>query len=271
MRVFAFVTFALCLAAVPQAGSAQSPSVGANAPELFERGMNALEGSSTSQSVLNAVDSFRRSADLGYAPAQVVLGYLYETGRGVTSDPGQAFDWYKKAARQDDPLAQWLAGRVVFLGNAPTRDLNQAASWFEQASGHDNPFAEYFLGRITLERSNYAVAAEHFRKASEQGLPQAQFRLATLLRDGRGVSTDKFEAYVWMLVSNDSGFRVSQIDLQSLESELGTNQVEQAKTKARDLETRVTRSVVAHGCTGWRGEFDDIPSPPPPDLQRFCR
>ena len=270
MRSIAYLILAFLLVTAVQAGNAQV-STGANAAELFERGMNALEGSSASGSVLNAVDYLRRAADLGYGPAQVALGYLYETGRGVTSDPGQAFDWYRKAARQGDPLAQWVAGRVVFLGEAPTRDLNQAANWFEQASAQDNPFADYLLGRIALERSNYAAAAEHFRKASEHGLPQAQFHLATLLREGRGVSTDKFEAYVWMLVSNDSGFHVNQIDLQSLESELSTSQVEQAKTKARDLETRVTRSVVAHGCTGWRGEFDDVPSPPPPDLQRFCR
>jgi hypothetical protein len=37
------------------------------------------------------------------------------------------------------------------------------------------------------------------------------------------------------------------------------------------MERSVTRSVTAHGCTGWPGEFDAIPAPPPPDLQRFCR
>jgi len=271
MRAVAYMILAFLLACAPHSGSAQTSTMGANAPELFERGMNALEGSSSSRNLLNAVDYLRRAADLGYGPAQAALGYLYETGRGVTSDPGQAFDWYKKAARQGDPLAQWLAGRVVFVGEGPPRDLNQAANWFEQASAQDNPFAEYFLGRIALERSNYTVAAEDFRKASEQGLPQAQFNLSILLRDGRGVPVDKFEAYVWMLVSADGGFRVSQTDLQFLEAELSAPQVEQAKTKARDLETRVTRSVVAHGCTGWRGEFDEVPAPPPPDLQRFCR
>lgn len=271
MRVIAYLALAGLLVAASQTGKAQAPSLGANAPELFERAMNALEGSSATRSIVNAVDYLRRSADLGYGPAQVVLGYLYETGRGVSADPGQAFDWYKKAARQGDPLAHWLAGRVVFLGESPTRDLNQAADWFEQASAQGNPFAEYLLGRIALERSNYTAAAEHFRTASEQGLPQAQSHLAALLRDGRGVPMDRFEAYVWMLVSADAGFRISQTDLQSLESELSTNQVEQAKIKSRDLETRVTRRVMAHGCTGWRGEFDDVPAPPPPDLQRFCR
>ena len=251
--------------------NAQTSAPSANAPDLFNRGMNALEGSSATRSAANAIDYLQRSADLGYAPAQVVLGYLYETGLSMTADPAQALDWYKKAAGQGDPLAQWMAGRAIYSGEVPSRDLNQAASWFEQASAHDNPFAEYLLGKVALERSNYALAAEQFRKASEQGLPQAQFHLSELLRDGHGVSMDKFEAYVWMLVSGDGGFRLDQQELQALEAELSSSQVEQAKTKARELEGRVARSVVSHGCTGWRGEFDDIPAPPTPDLQRFCR
>jgi hypothetical protein len=60
-------------------------------------------------------------------------------------------------------------------------------------------------------------------------------------------------------------------DLQELEGQLGSTQLEQAKTRARELEQTVTRSVVAHGCTGWSGEFGNVPAPPPPDVQRFCR
>jgi hypothetical protein len=95
--------------------------------------MNALEGTSATGSGANAIDYFRRSSDLGFAPAQVVLGYLYETGRN-TADPHQALEWYRKAARQDDPLAQWLVGREIYLGEVPPRDLNQAASWLERSS-----------------------------------------------------------------------------------------------------------------------------------------
>jgi len=264
MRVIFRMTVGLLLSSAFL--NAQSSS--ANATDLYNRGMNALEGSSATRSAANAIDYLHRSADLGYAPAQVVLGYLYETGRSVTADPEQALDWYKKAAAQGDPLAQWLAGRMIYSGEVPARDLNQAANWFEQAQ--ENPFAQYLLGRVALERSNYTLAAEQFRKASEQGLPQAQFHLAQLLRDGRGLAIDKFQAYVWMLVSSGGGFRSAQQELQALEAELSSSQVEQAKTRARDLEASVARSVMAHGCTGWRGEFDDIPSPPTPDLQRFC-
>lgn len=243
----------------------------ASAPELFAKGMNALEGSSATRSTANAMEYFHRSAELGYDPAQVVIGYLYETGQTTTPDPRQAFESYKKAAAQDDPLAEWLAGRMIFAGEVAPRDLNEADRWLAKSSTQGNAFAQYLLGKISLERGNYTRAAEFFRSASEQGLPQAQWQLAILLRDGQGVPQDYFEAYVWMLVSSGQGFRPNDPQLQALESELSSQQLEQAKSKARELEGSSTRSVAGRGCTGWQGEFDEIPAPPPPDLQRFCR
>ena len=274
MRNRGFVKLVLitsCVLLGCAASDGQTITSGLNARELYEQGMNALEGSNASHSGANAIEFFHRSADLGFAPAQVVLGYFYETGRNTPIEPGQALEWYKKAARQDDPLAQWLVGRTIYLGAVPPRDLNDAAGWLEKASAHGDPFAEYLLGKIALERNQYARSAEQFRQAAQQGLPQAQHELALLLREGKGVPLDKFEAYVWMLVSYDSGLRAASTDLQALEADLSSAQLEQAKTRARELESSTARSVVAHGCTGWRGEFDAIPAPPPPGLQGFCR
>jgi len=269
MRVRALAIFAISFVLGCTLGDAQT--AGMNAPQLFEQGMNALMGSSVTRSDLKAIESFRRSAELGFAPAQVVLGYLFETGRGTPTNAREAYDWYKKAAQQDDPLAQWLAGRIVYAGSIPGRDLNEASGFLQSAADHGDPFGEYLLSRVKLDRQDYPNAASWLGKAAQQGLPQAQEQLAKLLRDGQGVAQDKFEAYVWMLVSNDSGNRRIASDLQAMEAELGTDRVEQAKTKAREMERSVTRSVSAHGCTGWPGEFDVIPAPPPPDLQKFCR
>ena len=53
-------------------------------------------------------------------------------------------------------------------------------------------------------------------------------------------------------------------------TEYEADQIEQAKAKARDLEQVVIRAVTARGCSGWDGEFDEFPTPPPAKLQRFC-
>lgn len=239
--------------------------------QLYEKGMNALTGTGVGRSDLNATDYIRRSAELGYAPGQVALGYFYETGTILTREPQQGAEWYKKAAQQDDVLGEWLFGRAIFVGETSVRDLNEAAEWLKKAAAHDDPFGAYLLGMIRLERNDYTQAGEWFRKAAVQGLPQAQQQLGQLMKQGKGMDVNKFEAYVWLLVSFDASDKATAADLQQLEGELGSNQVEEAKTRARALESSVTRAVVARGCTGWAGEFNPIPSPPPPDLQRFCR
>jgi uncharacterized protein len=252
-------------------GASAQTTAGLDPSALFDKGMNALTGSSASRSAANAIEYFRRSAELGYGPAQVVLGYFYETGFNITPDPREALELYKKAAQQGDPLAQWLVGRLIYLGEAPSHDLNEAASWLEKSSSQNNPFAQYLLGKIAFERGHYDRSAELFRKAAEQGLPHAQLQLALQLRDGQGVPRDVFEAYVWMLMSYDGGQRSIAPSLQALEAELSSTQLEQAKSKARELEGSTDRNVMAHGCTAWRGELDDVATPPPPDIQRFCR
>jgi TPR repeat protein len=68
---------------------AQANSI--DAPRLFESGMNALTGVGPTHNDQNAINYLQRSADLGYPPAQVVLGYIYEAGSaGVSQDAGKS-------------------------------------------------------------------------------------------------------------------------------------------------------------------------------------
>lgn len=237
---------------------------------LFEEGMNRIVGTGYSRSDLTALDYFHRSADLGYVPAQVVMGYFAETGLLRPQDGYEAAAWYSKAAAKGDPLAQWVLGRQYFTGTGESRDLNEAERWLRESATQGDPFAAYLLGSVELERQDYTTAAASFRKAAERGLPQAQRQLGLLLKTGRGVPEDKPEAYVWLLLSFEAGNKTVGDDLKQLEADLGSSLVEQAKTKARGLQTTVARSVVARGCTGWTGEFDPVPTTPPPQVQKFC-
>jgi uncharacterized protein len=248
---------------------AQSPSP----QRLYEMGMNALTGVGPERNDQNALDYTRRSAELGYPPAEVVLGYLYETGMIVTRGPAEAANWYKKASQQDDPVAEWLLGRLILIGAFPPRDLNEAARWLQKSASHGDPFGQYLLGRVKLEREDYPAALTWFRKAAMLGLPQAQQQLGMLLKQGQGTNVDKFEAYVWLQISYDSGNQSAPVAnaLLELGRALGSDQIEQAKSKAHGLEPIVNRVVVARGCTGWQGEFGAIPAPPPPDIQNYCR
>jgi len=219
-----------------------------------------------------ALENFKRAASTGYPPAQVVMGYLYEMGgAGIAADPAQAVEWYKKAAKQNDPIGAWLLGRAYLTGAGTTRDLEQAVSELRKAAAHNDPFGQHLLGMTLIEKGNPAEAVQWFRKAAMQGLPQAQQQLGMLLKQGQGTAADKPEAYVWLVLSLHAGNSVVASDAAVLESELNANQLETAKSRINELEGGVTRVVVARGCTGWAGEFSMVPAPPPLELQSFCR
>jgi len=264
-RFVRFLVFGLLVS------SARGQTAGLDAQRLFEKGMDALTGVGVSHSEPDALDNFHRSADLAYSPAQVVMGYFCETGTIVPADPAQAAEWYRKAAKQGDRLGGWLLGRLYFTGSGVPKDLDQAEAALQKSAMLGDPFGQYLLGMVKLERNDYVSAAPWLRRAAMQGLPQAQQQLGETLKQGKTGTVDKLEAYVWLLVSFDAGNQSAAASATQLEAELGTVQSEKGRKKARDLEQTVSRAVVSRGCSGWNGEFAPIPTPPPPDIQRFCR
>jgi TPR repeat protein len=238
---------------------------------LYERGMDAITGVGTSRNDTLGIDYFRRSAALGYGPAQIALGYYYESGTFITRDPAEALDLYKKAAQQGDPLAGWLAGRLYFLGTGGVADQDAAQKWLKIAAGQNNAYGAYYLARLMADK-DYTKAPKLYKIAADQGLPQAQYFYAKTLRDGRGIPQDRFNAYLWYTVAADAGYKAAIADLNELDrgGYLTTDQIAQAKAQARDMEQVVIRAVTAHGCSGWEGEFDEFPTAPPATLQRFC-
>src|SRR5260370_35170498 len=213
--------------------------------------MNALAGHGISRNDQTAWDSIGRSEELAYAPAQDALGYFYEPGTLTAGDPQEAVLWYRKAAEQGDRLGQWLLGRAYFTGAGTGRDPQNTERWLRQAADGGDPFGQYLLGLFKQERSDYKAAAEWFRKAAEQGLPQSQKQLGLLLKQGRGIPANKGEAYIWLLLSFEAGNHTVADDTKQLEAELCGNQVELAKTEARDRQQVVSRSAVAHVYIAW--------------------
>lgn len=267
MRSRIFFAIFILLSAL---ASAQSSSPDA----LYERGIDAITGVGESHNDQLGLDYFHRSADLGYGPAQIALGYYYEMGLVVPKNqgnPGQlSLDLYKKAAQQGDPLAAWLAGRRYFLGSGVDKDLDAAKKWLKIAADQNSAYGAYYLGRLVADRDP-AKAPALYKIAADQGLPQAQYFYGKALKEGKGIAADPFNAYVWLFISSDAGYEAASPALNDLRGHLTVDEVTQAATKAREMEQVVIRAVTARGCSGWDGEFAEFPTPPPPNLQRFCR
>ena len=65
-------------------------------------------------------------------------------------------------------------------------------------------------------KQDFAEAVKWFRKAAEQGLAPAQFRLGCLYDDGKGVEKDRQEAIKWWRKAAKQGNADAQKKLKSL-------------------------------------------------------
>lgn len=85
-------------------------------------------------------------AKRGNARAQVMLGFLYETGQGVSQAYDAASYWYRTAAEQGDATAQYLLGLAYDKGHGVPRDEVAAYKWLDlAAAGAQTPMRDKFL------------------------------------------------------------------------------------------------------------------------------
>lgn len=112
---------------------------------------------------------FTKAAIKGDARAQVMLGVMYDEGRGVAQDLRQAASWYRKAADQGEAVAQYNLGAAYVNGHGVPQNHEQALLWF--------------------------------RKAADQGLALAQYNLGVHYFNGQGVTQDYVEAHKWLNIA----------------------------------------------------------------------
>ncbi|MFL5346518.1 MAG: tetratricopeptide repeat protein [Hyalangium sp.] len=91
----------------------------AQASRLLERGR-----------IAEAFRLFLEAAKAGNSRAQLTVGYLYDTGQGVSRSRTQAMSWYRRAVRQGDAAA---ANNIATLYRDEGR-LRLAIRWFEKAA-----------------------------------------------------------------------------------------------------------------------------------------
>ena len=75
-------------------------------------------------------------AELGDAPAQAGLGFLFHKGLGVTQDDIEAASWFEKAAGKGQAEAQLLLGTLYFFGEGVQQNYVMAFAWCEIAQSN---------------------------------------------------------------------------------------------------------------------------------------
>jgi TPR repeat protein len=96
----------------------------------------------------SALKGFTVLAEKGNAEAQVLLGRMYLTGRGVAKDPDAALRWFKAAAAQGNADGEFLLGSMYLL---PRSDTAEGLKWMRLAAEQGNQDAQMLLGKSYMD------------------------------------------------------------------------------------------------------------------------
>ena len=190
---------------------------GENALALYTDGVRRIEARDSA-----GVETLRRAANLGYAPAQFYLAKLYENGEaGLKKNIAEARRWTERAAQAGDRKAMHNLGLYYFEGAGGSKNSTTAAQWF--------------------------------RRAADLGLADSQYNLARLYEEGLGVGQNGAEAYKWYLIAARNGDAESQKSAARIKPQLSAEAQTAAQRSAsgfRPATTNPSQSVLASSAAG---------------------
>ena len=169
--------------------------------EQYQKGEAYYFGTDTvQQNYKNAFTWYQRAALQGHSFAQCQLGLMYREGRGTTKDEKKAFDWFMKAAenQQSCPRGKFYVARSYHFGNGVPVDYKKAVKWYLTAANEGDAYAQLNLGTCFEKgegvRKDLQIAFYWYERAAKQEEPLAQCNLGCMYLEGKGVRRDVAKA-----------------------------------------------------------------------------
>lgn len=192
---------ALLLAAVGAVVLTASGAAQEQAPADIPAVIAEAEAAYTAKDYATAQRLYRIAAEQGDARAQNVLGYLYDSGRGVPQDYTEAVKWYRLAADQGFPKAFGNLAAAYGNGTGVAKDEGEALKWARLGAEQGDAASQNVLGVLYASGQgvpkNDREAVKWYRLAADQGFASAQVNMGGMLVYGRGVPHNYAEAMKW--------------------------------------------------------------------------
>ena len=190
-----------------------------------------------------APSALRARAEAGDANAQLNMGGMYFTGKGVTQDYAESARWFLLAARQGHAQAQFNLGMMYATGQGVTLDNTEATKWYRAAALQKLAVAQLNLGVAYATgqgvTQNPPEAARWIRLAAEQGNAQAEFNLGVIYANGTGVTRDLMEAYHWAKLAAIQGHPIAPDLVKDLSHYMTSGQLAEAEGAADSVPVAV--------------------------------
>ncbi len=156
------------------------------------------------------IKALMAQADAGDPVAQNSLGSAYQTGKGISQDDDEAFEWFTKSAQQGLPIAQYNLGFLYYRGTGVQQDFKEALQWIGKAASQGFAVAQFAVAGFYYRGSgglpvNHDEAFFWYQKAAAQGYPPAQYLLGLMFFYGNGVEQDYIRATAWLELAAKKG------------------------------------------------------------------
>jgi len=178
-----------------------------SAPRRFYARLRLLLGARADSGgdLIRAFRHVRAAARAGFVEAQFRLGGYYERGRGIACSPGDAAEWYRRAAVKGHPGAQFSLSLMYLHGHG----VRRTSAWYRAARRLNEGVAvrncqALFPHGIEISR-DYTEALRWSLAAAHNGRLEAQANAGLLLLQGLGCEADYAEALRWLSMAADQG------------------------------------------------------------------
>jgi len=143
---------------------------------------------------------------------------VQDPARAQPANFGDAMAWYEREAAKGSAKAQFLLGLLSERGTGKRKkDVSAAFKWFRKAAEQGHPQAQYKIAAAYHFGKGIAVDPElavlWYRRAAGQGVGEAQHNLAHMLLNGIGTARSAGEAARWYAENARQGFGPSQLAL----------------------------------------------------------
>lgn len=184
----------------PEAIADTTEPYGLTPKELAILPLNDLVNAAMQRTSLEAIE---RGASNGDGLGQALLCAAYDQGIGVEASAETARRWCESGSKAGSHLASWILSSLVRASGADTAaDAATADALLLSAADGGDARAQYEIGWRNLEQeapnpAQLETALRYTRAAAEQGFQGAQFNLAWLYENGKGVAQDYPTAMLW--------------------------------------------------------------------------
>ena len=171
---------------------------------LFELGKLYTDGTSVGKDLAKAAQWYERSAELGFAPAQYIIGNFNEKGLGIEKNAAVAAEWYEQAAKGGNIIAMHNLAVLTATPNALSAepDMTAAFKWFSNA-------ADY-------------------------GVRDSQVNAGIFHTKGFGTEVNLIEAYKWFAIAAKAGDKDAGSKRDVIANAIQPDQLEVAKELVKD-------------------------------------